>query len=151
MLTFYFISVNRIPTTENNDNHSTGDSVTVSLASDNNNMNVNQVNLPLTTHNQTDYYGNCLISGSEIACSSNNSNSDTKTNNCNNNETQEMNNNVEINKITQEMLTIDDGGHVCDTCNKRFSTKYFLRKHRRLHTGTSIVKFRFEFVLRIVE
>jgi hypothetical protein len=24
----------------------------------------------------------------------------------------------------------------CDVCKKSFTTKYFLRKHKRLHTGT---------------
>lgn len=42
------------------------------------------------------------------------------------------NNNKETIQIQNE-----DRVHECDICNKHFTTKYFLKKHKRIHTGES--------------
>lgn len=41
------------------------------------------------------------------------------------------------NKDNDAMAQNDDRTHECDICNKRFTTKYFLKKHKRIHTGES--------------
>lgn len=44
-------------------------------------------------------------------------------------------NNGSINNGTEPIVGNDDRVHECDICCKRFTTKYFLKKHKRLHTG----------------
>lgn len=36
---------------------------------------------------------------------------------------------------------IDSKNWECDVCNKSFTTKYFLKKHKRLHTGKSMIVY----------
>lgn len=45
--------------------------------------------------------------------------------------------NINKDKDKEPIAQNDDRTHVCDICNKRFTTKYFLKKHKRIHTGES--------------
>lgn len=119
--------------------------VSTSIAHD-----VNSNNLPLIHNNQTDYYSNYGLNDTTFgSCSGNNTNNNDGSGNSSNcdsgmfdqKDTDEPfngnnNNSKEITTITSgSSSSTDDRIHKCDICNKRFTTKYFLKKHKRLHTG----------------
>lgn len=87
---------------------------------------VNSTNPPLVHNNQCDYFsirGNYGHSDGATFGSGEQNDIDNQTTNGNNN--------------SKEMIVVntEDRVHKCDICNKRFTTKYFLKKHKRLHTG----------------
>lgn len=115
---------------------------------------MNSNNLPLIHNNQTDYYGNYGLNDTTFgSVGSNNTNNNDGSGNISSNcdgmidqkDTDEPYNGNNNNNNSKEMTTItgnsnsssstDDRIHKCDICNKRFTTKYFLKKHKRLHTG----------------
>lgn len=109
---------------------------------------MNSNHLPLVPNNPSDYYRNYGLNdtnfgnnGSDVggagsSSSSNNGNNGDGTPIEQNDTDKPYNGN---NNNSKEMTTIagtsDDRIHKCDICNKRFTTKYFLKKHKRLHTG----------------
>lgn len=84
---------------------------------------VNSSNQPHVHNNQSDYYNNYGLA--DVATFGNGEHTAIECTSNGNNNSKEMiaNNNN------------DDRVHKCDICNKRFTTKYFLKKHKRLHTG----------------
>lgn len=93
--------------------------------------------LPLGHNNQSDYYHNYGLNDTTFGTNNNSSSSSSgdgsnaidqidtdKPYNGNNNNSKEM-----------TITGTDDRNHKCDICNKCFTTKYFLKKHKRLHTG----------------
>lgn len=101
---------------------------------------VNASSRPIVPNNQCDYFSNYDLSdvatfaGAEQRAESNDNDGPSNGNNISNN--------------SKEMIaTAEDRLHKCDICNKRFTTKYFLKKHKRLHTGKRIFNGQ-QFVLR---
>lgn len=113
----------------------------------------NSNNLPLIHNNQTDYYSNYGLNDTTFGSSSHgNSNNDGSNcddrmidqkdtdepyngnNNHNDSNSKEMTTTIAGNTNSSSSSS-DDRIHKCDICNKRFTTKYFLKKHKRLHTG----------------
>ncbi|XP_031628046.1 zinc finger protein 160-like [Contarinia nasturtii] len=99
---------------------------------------VNSTNPPLVHNNHCDYYSNYGVSnvvtfGSK---STNGGGSDDGGGGGGDNEQKYNEGLSNGNNNSKEMITsTEDRVHKCDICNKRFTTKYFLKKHKRLHTG----------------
>lgn len=115
---------NLVQSTGNNENE-TGDLIASASAA----THVNPTNPPLVHNNQCDYYSNY-------------GRNDVVTFGCGGNGTEQNDigsPTVNGNNNSKEMIAVvsntEDRVHKCDICNKRFTTKYFLKKHKRLHTG----------------
>lgn len=116
----------------NNLVHSTGKEMgTGDLIQSTTALHVNSTNLPLGRNNQCDYYSNYSVSDVvSFGCTV-----DTEQNDQDTASSSNGNNN------SKETITnTEDRVHKCDICNKRFTTKYFLKKHKRLHTGKCEIK-----------
>lgn len=112
---------------------------------------VNSNNLPLIHNNQTaDYYSNYGLNDTTFGSSSMNNNDGSgsgsgsssgsgNSSNCggmiDQKDTDDPYNGNNNNSKEMTITSTDDRIHKCDICNKRFTTKYFLKKHKRLHTG----------------
>lgn len=86
---------------------------------------VNASSRPIVSNNQCDYFGNYGL-GSDVATFAGAEPNDIDGPSNGNNNSKEM------------IANAEDRVHKCDICSKRFTTKYFLKKHKRLHTGKKI-------------
>lgn len=84
-------------------------------------LHVNSSNQPHVHNNQSDYYNNYGVA--DVNTFGNGEQKDIECTSNGNNNSKEM------------IANNEDRVHKCDICNKRFTTKYFLKKHKRLHTG----------------
>lgn len=107
-------------------------------------LHVNSGNRPLIHNNQSDYYNNYSLDDTTFgtANSNSNSNSSSVSGGVGGEVDLEQNNfdgpnNGNNNSKEMSITNTEDRVHKCDICNKRFTTKYFLKKHKRLHTGKS--------------
>lgn len=123
---------NLVESTGNNENETrTGDLIPSASSATATATHVNSTNPPLVHNNQCDYFGNYGRNDVvTFGCGGTGNSSEQKdiaspTANGNNN--------------SKEMIVVvsntEDRVHKCDICNKCFTTKYFLKKHKRLHTG----------------
>lgn len=96
-------------------------------------------NLPLIHNNQPDCCSNYGVNDSTFDGSGNNN--ELSADDCGSGgmidqkdvDQQANGNNNNSNEMA--IASTDDRLHICDICKKRFTTKYFLKKHKRLHTG----------------
>lgn len=129
-----------VQSTGNNENMlETGEAISSSTSP----THVNSTNPPLVHNNHCDYYSNYGVSN--VVTFGNNSSGggsddgggcsgDSSTGIATEPKDSEGLSNG--NNNSKEMITsTEDRVHKCDICNKRFTTKYFLKKHKRLHTG----------------
>ncbi|XP_055296416.1 zinc finger protein 34-like [Sitodiplosis mosellana] len=127
---------NLVQSTGNNENETrTGDlipsasSTTTTTAAA---THVNSTNLPLVHNNQCDYYSNYGRSDVVTFGCGGSGNGSSKQKDIGSPTTNGNNNSKEMIVVVS---STEDRVHKCDFCNKRFTTKYFLKKHKRLHTG----------------
>lgn len=104
-------------------------------------------NLPAVHNNQSDYYRNYGLNDTTFGTNNGSNSSTSSINSINNNsgsgdgnafeqkDTDKPYNGNNNNSKEMTINSTDDRIHKCDICNKCFTTKYFLKKHKRLHTG----------------
>lgn len=109
----------------------TGDPIASTSAS-----HVNSTNRSIVHANLSDYYSNYgqndISFGTNSGTSGNSSGGEQKDN--------EEPTNGNNNSTEMSIVNADDRIHKCDICNKCFTTKYFLKKHKRLHTGNETIE-----------
>lgn len=92
----------------------------------------NATNLSSIAHNnQSDYYNNNYGGNNATFGNSNSGNSSSGTEQTDL-DAEPYNGN---NNSKEMIVNTEDRVHKCDICSKCFTTKYFLKKHKRLHTG----------------
>lgn len=98
---------------------------------------VSPTNRSLVHNNLSDYYSNYGLNDGTFGTNSGGTNGG----NSSGSEQQDYDGPSNGNNNSKEMSIVntDDRIHKCDICNKRFTTKYFLKKHKRLHTGKNLI------------
>lgn len=109
----------------------TGDPSPTSLLSLMDQTKENSTNLQHANNNQINYYSNYA----NVATMFSQNDDSLASSLCNVDNTNETYNK---NQEAPPIMGTDERVHECDICSKRFTTKYFLKKHKRLHTGKCV-------------
>lgn len=124
---------NLVQSTGNNENEIvTSDAIPSTSSSS---LHVNSSNLPNVHNNQCDYYSNYgdVFGLADVTSFGIGNGNEDDSSGSEKGDTEHLSNG---NNNSKEMIACtEDRVHKCDICNKCFTTKYFLKKHKRLHTG----------------